>query len=137
MSFLTENDYDVQIRNEIKAVIAQTDASLALAEQMAESEMSSYLRVRGYNIPEVFCSENRNALIVMYMIDITLYHLHSNIVTRAMPKTREDRYNAAISWLDKVSSGKLNPNLPVVETEGADATPLFKLGSQKKYSKRY
>lgn len=139
MAFLTEQDYEVQIRTEIKAIVAQTSGSLALAEQMAEAEISSYLRPRGYDIPIIFAavSTARNALLVMYMIDIVLYHLHSNIVTRAMPKTREDRYNAAIAWLQKVNKGLLDPNLPTILIDGEDPTPTIKLGSNPKYSMRY
>lgn len=138
MSFLTETDYDVQIRTEVRNVVNQTNASQALAELMAQEEMTGYLRPRGYDVAAIFAATgaNRNPLIIMYMIDIVLYHLHSNIVTRAMPKTREDRYNAAIAWLDKVSRGLLEPQLPKVQ-EPEDATPNMKLGSNQQYFKRW
>lgn len=137
MAFLTETDYDVQIRTEIKAIINQSGSSQALAEQMAEAEMIGYLRPRGYNTAGIFSAtaEDRNPIIMMYLIDIVLYHLHSNIVTRAMPKTRADRYEAAISWLDKVSRGQLDPALPLLETE--DSTPTLKTGSNTKYRSRW
>lgn len=137
MAFLTETDYDVQIRTEIKAVINQSGSSQALAEQMAEAEMIGYLRPRGYDTAGIFSAtaEDRNPVIMMYLIDMVLYHLHSNIVTRAMPKTRADRYEAAISWLDKVSRGQLDPALPLLETE--DSTPTLKTGSNTKYRSRW
>lgn len=137
MGFLTETDYDVQIRTEIKAVINQSGTSQALAEQMAEAEMIGYLRPRGYDTVVIFAATGaaRNPIIIMYLIDMVLYHLHSNIVTRAMPKTRDDRYTAAISWLDKVSRGQLDPDLPVIVA--ADTTPTIQLGSNTKYSKRW
>lgn len=140
MPFLTDTDYSVQIRTEVKAIIAAQDGSQDTAEQMAEEEMSSYLRPRGYDIPAIFSAigANRNPLIIMYMIDLVLYHLYSNTAARAMPKNREDRYNAAISWLSKVNGGGLDPDLPVKETSGdVDGTPKLKLGSNPKYSKRY
>jgi len=138
MPFLIEDDYSVQIRTEVKSIIAVSPASQLLAEQMAEEEMTGYLRPRGYDVPAIFTAAGalRNPLIIMYMIDIVLYHLYSNIATRAMPKTREDRYTAAISWLDKVRDGKLDPDLPRV-ADPEDATPNIKLGSNPKYAKRY
>lgn len=135
MGFLTEQDYSVQIRNEIKTVLTNNnEASLDLAEQMAQEEMSGYLRVRGYDVALVFgaIGAERNAEIIMRMVDITLYHLHSNIVTRSIPSHREKRYNDTLDWMYRVSQGKLALNLPAV-TEG-DSTPKIKLGSNKKYS---
>lgn len=139
MSFLTNDDYNAQIRNEVKAVLLQSDGSQALAEQMAEAEITSYLRPRGYNVATIFAATgtNRNAQIIMLMVDITLYHLHSNIVTRAMPSTRQKRYDDAVSWLKMVSKGQLEPELPRLDADDEDATPTLKLGSNKKYSMRY
>lgn len=139
MGFLTETDYTAQIRNEVKAVLLQAEGSQQLAEQMAEAEITSYLRPRGYDVAAVFAAtgSTRNAQIIMLMVDITLYHLHSNIVTRAMPGTRKDRYDAAIDWLNRVSKGQLEPDLPRLSSDDDDATPTLKLGSNPKYSKRY
>ena len=139
MPFLTDEDYNAQIRNEVKAVLLQSDGSQALAEQMAEAEITSYLRPRGYNVASIFgaTGANRNAQIIMLMVDITLYHLHSNIVTRAMPNTRQKRYDDAVSWLKMVSKGQLEPELPRLDADDEDATPTLKLGSNKKYSMRY
>lgn len=138
VSFLVETDYNAQIRNEVKAVLLQSDGSQALAEQMAEAEITSYLRPRGYDVVAIFAATDteRNAQIIMLMVDIVLYHLHSNIVTRAMPTTRQKRYDDAIAWLTRVSKGQLEPNLPRLEDD-EDATPLLRLGSNKKYSERY
>lgn len=138
MAFLVQTDYEVQIRTEVKAIITQTNASLELAEQMAEAEMIGYLRPRGYDTVGIFTAAgtNRNALLIMYMIDMVLYHIHSNVATRAMPKVREDRYNAAISWLEKVSRGQLDPDLPKL-ADPEDSSPTFKLGSNTKYSARW
>ncbi|WP_443937083.1 phage protein Gp36 family protein [Pedobacter sp. MW01-1-1] len=139
MAFLVETDYNSQIRNEVKAVLLQGDGSQQLCEQMAEAEIASYLRARGYDIEVIFSATGaeRNAQIIMLMVDITLYHLHSNIVTRAMPSMRKDRYDAAIDWLNRVSKGQLEPNLPRLSSDDQDATPTLKLGSNKRYSRRY
>ena len=64
--------------------------------------------------------DNRNQQIVMYLIDITLYHLHSRINPRNIPDLRKERYDGnnpqqnggAIAWLKRVASGDLTADLP-------------------------
>lgn len=63
--------------------------------------------------------DNRNQQILMYMIDITLYHLHSRINPRNIPELRMIRYDGnsqyqgggAISWLKRVACGEVNASL--------------------------
>ena len=64
--------------------------------------------------------DNRNQLIVMYLIDVTLYHLHSRINPRNVPDLRKERYNGnsptdsggALAWLKRVASGDVTADLP-------------------------
>jgi phage gp36-like protein len=56
----------------------------------------------------------RNPFVMMYLVDITLYHLHSKDASRLMPKVREDRYTDAQSWLKMVGRGEIDANLPVL-----------------------
>jgi len=43
--------------------------------------------------------DNRSQQLVMYCIDIVLYHIHSRISPRNIPQLRMDRYDRAIEWL--------------------------------------
>lgn len=64
--------------------------------------------------------DNRNQQIVMYLIDITLYHLHSRINPRNVPELRMIRYDGnnalqtggAVGWLKRVASGDITADLP-------------------------
>lgn len=64
--------------------------------------------------------DNRNQQIVLFLIDITLYHLHSRINPRNIPDLRKERYNGnsptdsggAIGWLKSVAHGNVNADLP-------------------------
>lgn len=64
--------------------------------------------------------DNRNQQIVLYLLDITLYHLHSRINPRNIPALRMHRYNGddpmdrggAIGWLKHVGSGDVTADLP-------------------------
>lgn len=66
--------------------------------------------------------DNRNQQIVMYLIDITLYHLHSRINPRNVPDLRKERYDGngptqsggAVGWLKRVGSGDVTADLPVI-----------------------
>ena len=69
--------------------------------------------------------DNRNQLIVMYLIDITLYHLHARINPRNVPELRNIRYDGnnatqnggAIGWLKRVASGDVTADLPSILPE--------------------
>lgn len=64
--------------------------------------------------------DNRNPLIVMRLIDITLFHIHSRISPRNVPDLRRQRYDGdspaqiggAIGWLKQIAEGKVNVDLP-------------------------
>lgn len=49
--------------------------------------------------------DNRSQMLVLMMIDIVLYHLHSRISPRNIPELRAERYEAAKSWLKNVARG--------------------------------
>lgn len=60
-------------------------------------------------------TDNRDQQMVMYFVDITLFHLHSRITPRNVPQLRIDRYSAAIDWLKMCARGEVTPNLPVIQ----------------------
>lgn len=55
--------------------------------------------------------DNRNQQIVMYMVDVALYHSHASINPRNIPQLRIDRYNNAINWCKMVNSGDITVDL--------------------------
>lgn len=67
--------------------------------------------------------DNRNQQIVLYLLDITLYHLHSRINPRNVPDLRKERYDGnapnqlggAIGWLKKVAGGEVNADIPTIQ----------------------
>lgn len=67
--------------------------------------------------------DNRNQQIVLFLLDITLYHLHSRINPRNVPDLRKERYDGngptqsggAIGWLKKVASGDITADLPEID----------------------
>lgn len=58
--------------------------------------------------------DNRSQQLVTYLVDITLYHLHSRIAPRNIPDLRVKRYDDACKWLKAVSRGEVTANLPLL-----------------------
>jgi phage gp36-like protein len=60
--------------------------------------------------------DSRNPQLLMYAIDIVLYHVHSRIAPNNIPQLRQTRYAQTISWLQKVANGEVIADLPVLQT---------------------
>lgn len=139
MAFIEDEDLTVQLRNEVKTVLQHGDlAAFDKAQNAAISEMTSYLRkISGTNVSQVFSAtgDERIAVVVMYCIDMAIYHLHSNITPRQIPQIRADRYDAAIKWLEMVAAGKLLPGLP--EPPATEMPGTLRLGSDTQYSESW
>lgn len=139
--FLKDDDYKPQIRQWVLNVVTQNDPlAREKAERAAQVEMESYLRSR-YNVKAIFsqADDARNVLLVMYLVDMAVYHLHSNISPENIPEIRHLRYKAAIDWLKDVANGRLTPDLPEIDSQGDknDDSPDFEWGGNKKYSERF
>jgi hypothetical protein len=69
--------------------------------------------------------DNRNQQVVLYLLDITLYHLHSRINPRNIPDLRKERYDGnspnqnggAIGWLKRIASGDITADLPNIQPQ--------------------
>jgi hypothetical protein len=61
--------------------------------------------------------DSRNKLIVMHLIDIVLYHLHSRINPRNIPEFRIQRRDDAISYLKMIAKGQVSIDLDLITPE--------------------
>jgi len=115
MDFLTENDFDVQVRQEILSLLDGSDEKTAvgLATRMATDQITQYIGGK-YDCKTIFAAEgdNRDHFIVMITIDILLYHLWAKRAPRKIPEYRATRYQDALDWLKSVGSGELQSALP-------------------------
>ncbi len=68
--------------------------------------------------------DDRNQVVIMYLVDLIIYHLHTSINPRNIPELRGIRYDAAITWLRAVSIGELEPNLPKLKDADGNETNL-------------
>ena len=118
---LTEDDYKVVIgENGYKAISQLSESNVRQAEKEAQEEMAAYLRPK-YDVDAIFAAEGqqRNSLIVMYLCDISLYHLSASLPQKMGSEIRKERYDRAIKWLEGVQAGKIVPDLPLpVDDQG-------------------
>lgn len=134
--FIQTSDYNASIHREIIETITRGDDEVVeICEDRAVDEMRSYLSGR-YDCDAIFAArgEDRNTLILMMAIDITIYHIFSIHNPQKLSQVRVDRYNRAVEWLKAVAAGKISiadaPLLPE-ETLKKNAPTLIK-GNPKK-----
>jgi phage gp36-like protein len=136
MAFLTEDDYTVQIREEILKIIDDTDDSTKLlaAEKMAIAQIRNHLAGR-YDCDQIFAvieegeEDTRDQFIVMITIDILLYHLWSKEAANNIPKHRELRYNDALEWLKAIQKGQ-EADLPALVDEDGEEVGDIRIWSK-------
>jgi phage gp36-like protein len=140
MIFVQDDDYNKVIKDDIlDRVIQGSPAYLWDAERASRAEMISYLNPR-FDTMTIFSQtgDARDALIVMYFVDIVLYHIHSRINPKQVPEIRVERYERAIAWLKAVSRGEIVPALPTIPTEdGQQANNAIAYGSKTKRCNDY
>lgn len=121
--FLVNEDFYTVIGDAALKVISQaSDSNIDAAQLEAIEEISGYLRPV-YDTDAIFSKtgEDRNWLIVMYAVDITLYHLSASQPQKMGAEVRKERYERAVKWLEGVQAGKIVPNLPLKEAEHASS----------------
>ena len=124
--FILENDYAMQIKQEIIRLLTDQDfyqsAKLVRAEQTAMHQIKNRIGKR-YDCKIIFVpvdtNDTRDQWIVTITIDIALYHLYSQTGMKDIPLHRQNRYQDAIDWLKDVGNGDTPVDLPpVIDDEG-------------------
>lgn len=121
--FINTTDYDASIHKEILDSLLRADLTtydpqiVEICEDRAISEMRSYLN-KGYDCDAIFTAtgSDRHPLILMFAIDITIFHIFCQHNPYKISKIRQDRYDRAIEWLKGVAKGDITidgaPTLP-------------------------
>lgn len=113
-NFITIEDYDATIHREILDSLLRKETStydpqiIEICEDRAVSEMRSYLN-KSYDCDSIFSASgsDRHPLILMFAIDVTVYHIYCQHNPYKMSKIRQDRYNRAVEWLKGVMKGDI------------------------------
>lgn len=115
--FLTTTDYENHQANKDLEILTKGDTTVRnFAENAAEEEMKTYLRKR-FDVQTEFAKtgSDRNAFLVMKLIDITIYHMFAKVAQRQTPEDVGIRYEEAIKWLTGVSKGHFTPDIEPIQ----------------------
>ncbi|MDH6357233.1 phage protein Gp36 family protein [Parabacteroides sp. PF5-9] len=136
--FIESSDYDASIHAEIlDAVTRNNKTSVETCQNRAIQEMRGYMSKR-YNCDAIFGArgEERLDLVVMYCIDIAVYHLFSIHNPQKMSQIRKDRFEDAKLWLQGVRDGVVNiEGAPEVENK-TESSPYQMLSNPKRQTRR-
>lgn len=111
-TFITTDDYDASMHKEILESLVRAgsdpndDEIVEICEDRAVTEMRGYMN-KIYDVDAIFSAEgkDRNQLILMFAIDISLYHIFCIHNPYKISEIRKDRYKRAIEWLKMVMKG--------------------------------
>lgn len=127
MPFITDNDYDMQIKREIRTLLdsSQDQHAQKRAIDTAISQIRKYLG-GSFDMDQIFIeapvneeTDLRDQFIVTIVIDLALYHLYSRCPMSQLPEHRSLRYQDAINWLRDVGRGLVKSDLPkLIDDEG-------------------
>ena len=98
--FIELTDYDASIHREILDALTREDESIVeICEDRAVTDMRGYLS-RRYDCDKLFSmtGDERNQLVLMMAIDITVYHIFCIHNPQKLSQTRKDRYERAVEW---------------------------------------
>lgn len=113
-NFIQTTDYDATIHREILDALLRSSSAdcdpqvVEICEDRAVAEMRSYLN-KTYDCDAIFSAtgSDRHPLVLMFAIDIAVYHIFCQHNPYKMSKVRQDRYDRAVEWLKGVMDGDL------------------------------
>lgn len=117
--FIELSDYDASIHGEILNALTRNDnAVVEICEDRAIAEMSGYLSGR-YDCGKLFTAtgNDRNQLVLMMLLDITVYHIYCIHNPIKLSKMRKDRYDRAVEWMRAVKRGMSIDGAPLLQKE--------------------
>lgn len=130
-NFIELTDYDASIHKEILDSLLRQGTTdydpqiVEICEDRAVSEMRSYLNKK-YDCDAIFSAHGneRHALVLMFAVDIAIYHIFCQHNPYKISKIRQDRYDRAVEWLKGVMRGNVT----------IDGAPLLPAGNLEENS---
>ena len=149
--FLEEKDLENSIYNYQVEQITEGNEQIVLeALATAEEEVRSYISLNNkrqkydgrliYDVDKILSAIGtaRNPMIKNTMISIAKWHIVDLCNADVIYEQAKERYDRAITWLNKLSKGEITlSTLPVIEpttNETDDSTAPFVYGSREKFN---
>lgn len=133
--FINLTDYDGSIHREILDALTREDNSIVeICEDRAIAEMRCYLNKR-YDCDALFAAEGnqRNQLVLMMLLDISIYHIFCIHNPQKLSQLRKDRYERAVEWMKAVSAEKISiDGAPLLPAEELSRCSQFQIHSNSK-----
>lgn len=138
-SFIESLDYDASIHREILDAITREDlAIVGICQNRAIAQMRSYLS-RRYDCDRIFSARgaDRDPLILMMAIDITIYHVFCIHNPQKLSAVRRDRYDRAVEWLKAVAAEDISiDGAPLLPADERTANSSFVIRSNRRRHSR-
>ena len=150
--FLEEKDLDSTIYEyQLEAITEGNEQIILEALMTAEEEVRSYLSLNNkrqkydgrliYDVDKILSAKgtDRNPMIKNTMISIAKWHIVDLCNADVIYEHAKERYDRAVTWLNKLSKGEITLNtLPVIENNSTetddDSTAPFAYGSREKFN---
>ncbi|MCF0190815.1 MAG: DUF1320 family protein [Marinilabiliaceae bacterium] len=133
--WLKTEDYRPYIGERILALVSEADDVVrAMAENAAIEEVSGYLRAK-YDTKKIFEEydpERRNPMLIQVLVHVTLNNLYASMPNKLGAEARSERYESAIAWLSEVRDGRLQVDLPLIESDTDKPHNGFAVNMMKK-----
>ena len=133
--FIELTDYDASIHREILDALTREDESIVeICEDRTLAEMRGYLS-RRYDCDRLFAAtgRERNQLVLMMAVDITVYHIFCIHNPQKLSQVREDRYERAVEWMKAVADEDISiEGAPLLPEEQRAGRSDFRIQSNRK-----
>lgn len=108
--FIEQEDYNASIHSDILEAVTRGDQrTVEVCQNRAIQEMRGYMSGR-YDCDAIFgaTGDHRIDLVVMYCLDIAVYHILTIHNPQKISQIRKDRFEEAKTWLQGVRDGIIN-----------------------------
>ena len=136
--FISVDELQTHLYQENINVISRADITIVTAAiDGAVQEAKGYLA--DYDRAAIFAAtdENRNALLLIFVKDIAVWHFLTLCNAGAELELRQSRYTRAIDWLKGVQRGDISPDLPKLTDEDGEITGGVIYGSNAKRNQHF
>lgn len=142
-NFIDPSDYNASIHKEIlSSLLRETSAGgqpnpdydpniVEVCEDRAIAEMRSYMS-KTYDCDKIFSARGaeRHSLVLMFALDIAIYHIFCLHNPYKMSEIRKDRYERAMEWLKMVGKGDSTiDGAPRLESDTQQANSPWQISS--------
>lgn len=134
--YISQNELSTHLHTEQIATIAQGDMTLVVAAiDAAIAEAKGYLTAYDIAAELAKAGGERNALLVIFIKDIAVWHFINICNLNTSLELRQDRYNRAVAWLRQVQKGEVKVDLPALPD--GEAAGVITFDSNTKRNNHY